>query len=198
MNGFIKLLRPARWKYQWRYWRGQTPWDTNITPPEVEAFIKVTSPGKALDLGCGTGTNAIKLARCGWEVTAVDFAPEAIRKARQKSAAANLEINFHIADVTRLDFLDGCFDYVLDIGCMFTLDPQDRVVYADTLARLCRPGGRYMMYAWQPHHRKGKPRGISPEDVELLLSRTFCRERVVAGEERGRPSAWYWYYRRYR
>ena len=196
MKGLVYFLRPARWKYQWRYWRGQTPWDTNITPPEVEAFIEVTSPGRALDLGCGTGTNAITLAKHGWEVTGVDFAPDAIRKARQKSKAAGLRINFHTADVTLLDFLDDHFDYVLDIGCMFTLKPQDRIVYAETLARLCRPGGWYMMYAWQPHLRKGKPRGVSPKDVEALLSRTFDRERVVAGEDKGRPSAWYWYLRR--
>ena len=196
MNAIIKLMRPARWKYQLRYWRGQTPWDTNITPPEVEAFIKVTSPGKALDLGCGTGTNAITLADHGWEVTGVDFAPEAIRKARRKSAAAGLGINFHTADVTHLEFLTERFDYVLDIGCLFTLKPRDRVNYAKALARLTRRGGWYMMYAWQPHLRNGKLRGISPGDVESLLAGLFARERVVAGEERGKPSAWYWYRRR--
>ena len=195
MKGFLTFLRPVRWKYQWRYWRGLTPWDTNITPPEVKAFINVTKPGTALDLGCGTGTNAITLAKHGWAVTGVDFAARAIRKARQKSSAAGLQIDFHVADVIHLDFLDTHFDYVLDIGCMFTLKPQDRVVYVEELARLCRPGGWYMMYAWQPHIRKGKPRGISPRDVDALLSGAFERERVVTGEYEGRPSAWYWYIR---
>ena len=71
----------SRWKFEWRYWRGTTPWDTNITPPEVKEFIAAAPPGKALDLGCGTGTNAITLAQHGWQATGVDFAPKAIRTA---------------------------------------------------------------------------------------------------------------------
>ena len=112
-----------------------------------------------------------------------------------RKLAAGLKINFYIADVTHLDFLIDQFDYVLDIGCLFTLKPQDRIIYAETLGRLCRPGGGYMMYAWKPHLRKAKLRGISPEDVEKLLSDAFEKERVVVGEDKGRPSAWYWYSR---
>lgn len=72
MQFISKLLHPARWKYQWRYWRRQTPWDTDITPPEVMEFIETVTPGRALDLGCGTGTNAITLANHGWDVIRVD------------------------------------------------------------------------------------------------------------------------------
>ena len=59
MQWIRNLLSTNWWQFQWKYWRGQTPWDTNITPPEVEDFVKTASPGRALDLGCGTGTNAI-------------------------------------------------------------------------------------------------------------------------------------------
>jgi methylase of polypeptide subunit release factors len=50
------------------------PWDTGISPPELIDFINSNPPGKALDIGCGTGTNAIRLAKEGWRVTGVDFA----------------------------------------------------------------------------------------------------------------------------
>ena len=80
----IGSILPNRWKFHWRYWRRQTPWDTQVTPPEVMEFIARTPPGKALDLGCGTGTNAIALARHGWRVTGVDFIPKAILAARGK------------------------------------------------------------------------------------------------------------------
>ena len=159
-------------------------------------FIATAPPGKALDLGCGTGTNAITLADNGWEVIGVDFAANAIFTARRKAAAAGLDIDFHIADVTDLGFLRGPFDYLLDIGCMFTLRLQDRTTYVAQLERLVLPGSLYMMYAWQPHKRLGKQRGIAPREVESLLAGAFDKERVVTGEDRKKPSAWYWYRKR--
>jgi SAM-dependent methyltransferase len=189
-------LRRSRWGFQWRYWRGKTPWDTQITPPEVMEFIADTSPGKALDLGCGTGTNAITLARHGWQVTGVDFAPKAIRTARRKAAAAGMEISFHAADVTELGMLAGPYDYVLDIGCLFVLGERERIQYAEGLARLTRPRSWYMLYAWLPRPWQGGIWGISAEEVDSLLAEQFSIERRVVGEEKGYPSAWYWFQRR--
>jgi 2-polyprenyl-3-methyl-5-hydroxy-6-metoxy-1,4-benzoquinol methylase len=189
-------LIPSRWKFEWRYWRRQTPWDTQITPPEVMAFICGASPGKALDLGCGTGTNALTLARHGWEVAGVDFAPKAIRQARRKADAAGFKIDFHCADVADLGMLTGPYDYILDIGCLFTLQEKDRARYADELARLLRPQGDYMLYAWLSRPWKGGIRGISADAVESLLRDAFVRTRLAIGEEKGFPSAWYWYRRR--
>lgn len=190
---FIDSFVPSRWKFIWRYRRGRTPWDTLVTPPEVMEFIATTPPGKALDLGCGTGTNAITLARHGWEATGVDFAPEAVRTARQKAAEAGLKIDFHSADVTDLSILEGTYDYVLDIGCLFTLAEKDRSRYAEELARLLRPNGWYMLYAWLPRPWEDRRAGISVEEVESLLRADFSKVRVVIGEEGGHPSAWYWF-----
>jgi len=184
------------WKFRWLYRRGKTPWDTQITPPEVMEFIERTPPGRALDLGCGTGTNAVTLARHGWDVTGVDFAPEAIETARRKAARAGVQAAFYVADVTELDMLQGPFDYVLDIGCLFILDQEKRQKYARNLERLTAPGGRYMLYAWMPRPWRGSVWGIGPEEVEELIGRWFQKERVVVGEERGHPSAWYWYGKR--
>jgi len=189
-------LRRSRWGFEWRYWRGKTPWDTRITPPEVMEFLATAAPGKALDLGCGTGTNAITLARHGWQVTGVDFAPKAIRIARRKAAAAGLAISFHAADVSNLSLLTGPYDYVLDIGCLFVLGETERIGYADGLARLTRPGGWYMLYAWLPRPWQGGIWGISAEAVESLFGERFTKVRQVIGEEKGHPSAWYWFQRR--
>jgi len=186
----------SRWKFDWRYWRGNTPWDTNITPPEVMEYINGTPPGRALDLGCGTGTNAITLARHGWQSTGVDFAPRAIRAARRKAKQAGFKIDFHCADVSDLGMLDGPYDYVLDIGCLFTLKDNARIGYARELVRLLRPQGDYMLYAWLPRPWKGGVWGISAEAVESLLNNHFMRTRLVIGEDKGHPSAWYWYQRR--
>jgi len=176
-----------------QYWRGQTPWDTNITPPEVMEFIKDAPPGKALDLGCGTGTNAITLAQQGWQATGVDFVPKAIHTARKKAAAAGLSIDFHVADVTDLSFLTGSYDYILDIGCLFTLKGKDRRAYADSIFRLLEPEGWYMLYAWMPRTFKGRTTGISVEDVKELFSPKLTEIKILVGEERSFPTAWYWF-----
>lgn len=183
------------WRFQWMYWRNRTPWDTGVTPPEVMAFIAATQPGKALDLGCGTGTNAITLARHGWQVTGVDFVPKAIRKARTKAAAEGLAIDFHAADVTDLSRIAGPFDFGLDIGCLFGLDSAQREKYAAHLLRLLRPGAWYMLYAWQPRLWKGRQVGLTAEQIEALLRADFKKDRMVLGEEKGFASAWYWYRR---
>jgi 2-polyprenyl-3-methyl-5-hydroxy-6-metoxy-1,4-benzoquinol methylase len=192
----IGSLIPNRWKFKWRYWRRQTPWDTQITPPEVMEFISRNPPGKALDLGCGTGTNAVTLARHGWQVTGVDFAPEAIRAARRKAAEAGFKIDFHAADVTDLHMLADTFDFVLDIGCLFTLAEKDRKKYPAGLARLLRQHGWFMLYAWLPRPWKDGHAGIAAEEVESLLQKDFSKVRAVIGEEGGHPTAWYWYRRR--
>jgi SAM-dependent methyltransferase len=196
MCSFLRsMIDRSRWRFQWLYWRSKTPWDTNITPPEVIEFLADAIAGRALDLGCGTGTNAITLARHGWQVTGVDFVPSAIRKARFKAAAAGLAIDFVTADVTDLKGIHGPFDYALDIGCLFGLDADSRMKYADNLIRLLRPGACYMLYAWLPREWLGRMVGITEDQIESMLGKAFIRERMVLGEEKGGASAWYWYRR---
>jgi len=194
MRSFLRgMLNRSRWRFQWLYWRAKTPWDTNITPPEVVEFLANTTAGRALDLGCGTGTNAISMARRGWQVTGVDFISSAIRKARRKAGAAGLAIDFVTADVTDLKGIHGPFDYALDIGCLFGLDAESRMKYADNLVRLLRPGACYMLYAWLPREWSGRMIGITEGQIESMLEKAFTREGMVIGEEKGSASAWYWY-----
>ena len=188
----MKLLNAKRWLFEWRYWRGRTPWDTQLTPPEVIEFLESASPGRALDLGCGTGTNAMMLAQHGWQVTGVDFSARAIRRARRKAQRANLAIDFRLGDVADLSDLTGPYDYALDIGCLHALDPPDQKKYAAGLARLVRPGGRYMLYSRLPQDWRGKSWGLSVEQVNALFAPAFSVTRTVAGEEMGAGSAWHW------
>ncbi|MGD8835978.1 MAG: class I SAM-dependent methyltransferase [Desulfobacteraceae bacterium] len=113
MLAIRNLLNPEWWRFEWRYWLSQTPWDTQITPPEVMAYIRRTRPGRALDLGCGTGTNAITLSKHGWRTTGVDFSPKAIAAARKKAAKQSMQIDFHVGDVAHLNFLKGPYDYLI-------------------------------------------------------------------------------------
>ena len=178
----------------WYYFR--PPWDTGITPPEVVEAIEgpeALAPGRALDLGCGTGTNSLYLARHGWQVVGVDLSVTAIRKARRKAKEAGLPADFYIADVTRLDFLLPPFDMALDIGCFHALDAEGRVRYRDGLHRLLRPGARYMLYAFGPRQGRLMQMGITPDEVRQLFQPDFRLLRIEGGGDPSGPSAaWYW------
>jgi len=171
------------------YWLPRRPrWDTGTTPPELERFVANAPPGRALDLGCGTGTNVVYLARHGWEAVGVDFVGRAIAKARRRAREAGVpdRSSFFIADVTRLQFLSGPFDLALDIGCLHSLPVRDRAAYAAALARLVRPGGVFLLYAFAPG---GPATGLTADDVRAMFTDRFDVVRVEEG--RGRPSAWY-------
>ncbi len=178
----------------WYYFR--PPWDTGITPPEVVEAIEgpdALTPGRALDLGCGTGTNSLYLARHGWQVVGVDFAATAIRRARRKAKEAGLAVDFYAADVTRLDFLQPPFDLALDVGCFHTLDAEGRLRYRDQLRRLLRPGARFMLYAFGPRQGRMGDMGITADEVKQLFLPDFRLLRVEGGTDPGGPSAaWYW------
>jgi len=182
----------SRLRFELRYWMGDTPWDSGITPPEVIDFLEGTAPGRALELGCGTGTNAIAMAQRGWQVTAIDFSARALQRARRKARQANAAVRFLQRDVTRLDDLAGPFDYALDLGCFHSLVPAVRSRYVSALARLLRPQAVYMLYSFlEP--AEGWP---AEAEIRRLLGTGFDLTVLEHGEFNGRPSGWFTWIRR--
>jgi SAM-dependent methyltransferase len=174
----------------WYWLPGRRRWDTGVSPPELERFVASHPPGRALDLGCGTGTNVVYLARHGWDVVGVDFAGRAIAKARRRARDAGVEGTFAVGDVTRLD-IAGPFDLAFDLGCLHSIPVAGRAGYAAGLARVVRSGGTYLLYAFAP----GAPTfGLTPEDVHATFADAF--DVVGVEEGKGRPSAWYTLVRR--
>jgi SAM-dependent methyltransferase len=172
----------------WYWLPRRPPWDTGVVPPEVERFVASHPPGRALDLGCGTGTNVVYLADQGWSAVGVDFVGRAIAKAVRRANVAGVSrwCEFRVGDVTRLDGTLGPFELALDIGCLHSLPASRRGAYAAGLARLVRPGGTYLMYAFAPG---GPAVGITRDDVAATFADTFEITRIEEGK--GRPSAWY-------
>ena len=169
----------------WYWLPGKRRWDTGVSPPELERFVGSHPPGRALDLGCGTGTNGVYLARHGWEAVGVDFAGRAIAKARRRARDAGVSCAFLVGDVTRLA-VAGPFDLALDLGCLHSIPVGGRAGYAAGLGRVVRPGGTYLLYAFAPG---GPAFGLTREDVRATFADAFD---VVSFEEgKGRPSAWY-------
>ena len=181
---FLRRLFFNLWYYR------NPPWDTGVSPPELLNFIDSHPPGRALDLGCRTGTNVITLARHGWDATGVDFARRAIREARKKARQAGVEVDLRVADVTKLEGVHGPFDLILDMGCLHGLPEDGKNAYIQNLDRLLAQGGTYLMYGFFKGPGDSGP-GLTEEDIQQLEKHFEILERQD-GTERGiRPSAWF-------
>ena len=117
--------------YRLAYRSGRPAWDSADPRPELAELASSRPPGRALDLGCGTGTDALYLAGRGWETTGIDFAPEAITAARKKADDAGVKAVFVVGDASRLREagVRGPFDLLLDIGCYHTIPAGRRDAY---------------------------------------------------------------------
>lgn len=184
-----------RFLYNLAYYR-RPPWDTGRVPPEVEEFIRTHAPGRALDVGCGSGTSSIALARAGWSVTGIDLAPRAIRLARWKAAQAGVQVNFQVADFLRFYPEAPSYNLVLDIGCFHSLTFSERVDYLHRLERWVAPEGFWLLYAFlEAEGQRG--RGVRAIDVELAaLHLDLVQRKDGVDQASRRPSAWFWFQKR--
>jgi SAM-dependent methyltransferase len=103
---------------------------------------------RVLDVAAGTGNAALAAARRACDVTATDYVPALLERARERAAAERLTIAVQEADAEALPFPDGAFDAVLSVlGVMFA-PSQERA--ASELLRVCRPGGKIGLASWTP------------------------------------------------
>lgn len=191
------------------YLEGQTPWDSGISPPELLAAIQgptALPPGRALDVGCGTGTNCLTLAMLGWQVVGVDFAAPAIAQAQAKATQVQAQVTqaggrvtFLVADVTCLasPSPDARMDLILDLGCLNGIPREQRPAYAQVMAQQAAPGALFLLYAHLPHLDGSGPLGSTPDELDALLAKDFQLEQRVMGQApQGGESMWNWLRRR--
>ncbi len=179
-------------RFLFHYWYfQQPPWDTGISPPELLEFIQNHRPGRAIDIGCGTGTNVITLAQAGWDVTGVDFAPRAIKLARQKAATAGVQAEFLIKDATALERIQGPFDLAFDLGCFHGVPQKGRAKYLKQLHRILAPGGFWLMYGFLKTDLSQPGTGLAEWDIDQILTRLALIWRRDGVDQRDKPSAWF-------
>jgi SAM-dependent methyltransferase len=157
------------------YRAGKPPWDTGVTPPELVALVEgrgALPPGRALELGCGTGTNAIYLARLGWDVGAVDLIDRAVDQARAKAAAAGTAVRLLCGDATRLDELDasGPYDLFFDLSCYCGIPPRRRDAYAAGLTHRAAPGARLLMFGYGPEAFDDPISGVTADELRARFA----------------------------
>jgi SAM-dependent methyltransferase len=147
-----------------RYQAGETPWDTGEPDEYLVEFVRSGSVarGRALDVGCGTGTNALWLAGQGFAVLGIDISSAGIERARAKAGTRALDCHFATADFLHDTLPDGPFDLVFDRGCFHVFDKsEDRARFAKRVASLLKRDGRWLSLIGStegPEREYGPPR----------------------------------------
>jgi 2-polyprenyl-3-methyl-5-hydroxy-6-metoxy-1,4-benzoquinol methylase len=164
-------------------------WESGFRSPRNELFYELAfdnvlgkikpPPGSVfLEVGCGRGFHAMRLARRGYKVKAVDFSDAVLDMARENVRAAGLE---HLIDVDRQDLIDlpyddHTFDYALCWGVLMHVPEVDRAI--EELSRIIAPGGRLIVHEGNVH---------SPEAIAILAAKRMTRRpglrRTPAGVE---------------
>jgi SAM-dependent methyltransferase len=137
------MAGPDREFWNKRFAEGSTPWDRGATNPQLHAWLSAgeLKPCRILIPGCGSGHEAATLAAAGFEVTALDYSPEAIARTRKLLDSQRLK-----ATVIEADALawrpDRPFDAVYEQTMLCAIYPDLWRAYADQLHRWLKPGGR--------------------------------------------------------
>ncbi len=136
--------------YEITYRCFRAPWDIGARE-ELVSLVEGgrIKPGRAVDLGCGAGANAIYLAQHGFDVTGVDFAEAAIEKARARARDAGVQVNFIVDDLTNLHHVSGTFDFLLDYGTLDDLRPPQRALYLRNVLPLTHSGSHYLLWGFE-------------------------------------------------
>ena len=193
--------------YQIMYRLGVTPWEHREPPEPLAGLIEgphALPPGEVLDIGCGTGHDAIYCARHGWTVTAVDAVGRALRAARHNADQAGLQIRFLHADIAgpRTAELGTGYTLLLDFGCLHGLPDGSFQRAAATITNAAESGAVLLMLAFAPGRRGPAPRGIDPARLPALLPQwdlSFSRpasEVPLRGPMRNARPSWHQLVRR--
>jgi SAM-dependent methyltransferase len=191
--------------YDWAKGWEDLPWSHAEPTLFLAEICRRRKPGRALDIGCGAGTDSLFLAQQGWEVTSLDFMPKALDYTVKRATEAGVSVTPVEADITDWD-PPHKYDLVLDHGLLHNMDPVRYAAYRDCVLRALADDGEFILLHWHPLYegqsngklgptradRSGIKRFFAPE----LQERFFAREEfedltsMVGG---GMVQAYYWF-----
>jgi SAM-dependent methyltransferase len=153
------------------YASGVPPWDIGQPQPD---FVRLAAEGairgSVLDVGCGTGENALHLAGLGLEVWGIDGAPLAIEKAMAGARERAIEATFLVGDALSLAGLGRTFDTVIDSGLFHIFPDDDRRRYVSGLALVLKPDGRFFMLCFSEHEPGTEgPRRVTQDEIRVAF-----------------------------
>ena len=189
------------------YRTGEHGWPEDKPSPYAVGYLKrlrrLVPGGQLLDIGCGEGRHAFTAARLGFRVTAIDYEPLALKRARQFAETRRIEgITFQKADVFRMPFPNACFDVVLDYGCLHHQKKSDWPAYKRSILRVLKKESYYILSVFSPKFRmfRGSRRRwhiaygayrrcFTRNEIVRLFGREF--EFVNMTEERGKDGGFW-------
>ena len=160
--------------YRLMYALGFAPWERRNVPelwrPLFEGPLAM-DPARALDVGCGSGRDAVHLARNGWKVTAVEFVDKALERAKQRASQEGVEVQWvkgDVGELARLGLEPG-YNLLYDFGSIQGLPDSARRGAATGLTELAAPGARLLFLAFKAGRRVMLPRGMDRQHLMALL-----------------------------
>lgn len=189
--------------YRLMYGLGFAPWERRDVAELWRPILEgqgAPVPGRALDVGCGSGRDAVYLAKRGWRVTAVDNVDKALAGAKERAADEGVEVQWVRGDVAELDRLglEPGYDLLYDVGCIHGLSDSARREVAAGLTQLAAPEATLLIGAFKANRNPLLPRGMNKEDVVALLhdswdlqeSRATATENAPAFVRRADPTVY--------
>ncbi len=168
------------------YRGGNRPnWDAGRPSGELQRVIEkgIVRACRAVDLGCGSGTDAIYLASKGFEVTAIDIAPTALNQGKLKAEKAGVKVRWLLADVLAIPNLQP-YNFIFDRGCYHEVRFEGAKAYVDTIRKLSQTGTQFLLLAGNPNElmQRYSPPQVTEEEIRADFSPLFDFEWI--GETR--------------
>ena len=168
---------PDKTFWNQRYLDKNTRWDLgHPAPPFVRLVEKgeFGPPGRVLIPGAGRSHEGVYLASRGYDVTCVDFAPQAVSEAKEAARQAGVKITVLEEDFFRLDTRrTGTFDYLVEHTCFCAIDPSLREAYVEKAYELLSPGGLLIGLFYAHGREGGPPWTTTEEEVRTLFKKRF-------------------------
>jgi cyclopropane fatty-acyl-phospholipid synthase-like methyltransferase len=178
-------------------YRGTPPWDIGRPQKEFTELVRHGEiTGSVLDIGCGSGENALFFAQEGFDVWGIDSSSLAIQKAQEKGAQRGLTAHFLVLNALELAKIDRTFDTATDSGLFHTLSDEDRPLFVKNLAAILSPKGSYFMLCFSDREPAGYgPRRITEREIRETFSDgwsiRYIRPAIFESRTRAQgPLAW--------
>ena len=172
----------------------QMHWYWDALDPDLEEALDHLGlqTGTFLDLGTGPGTQAIALAKKGFNVTATDISDAAIDKAQERAIAEGADVRFLADDILGSGLAES-FDYAVDRGLLHAIPPESRGIYVQAVASLVRPGGILFLKTFSARETDWGPYKFTPQEVSEMFAGPFrlesSKETVMQGTRTPLPLA---------